>query len=75
MGVLMLPSRTIQHKPDFDECMARIYAWYDQAILDRPPVRFHHHNIEYGRHRTMAGPWQSAEERWVDVDFQCVSTW
>jgi len=66
----MLPSRTFQHKPDFDECVARIYAWYEQAIVDRPPVRFHHHNVEYERHRTMPGPWKTAEERWLDVDFQ-----
>jgi len=50
--------------------MARIYAWYDQKVLDRPPVRFHHHNVEYERHRTVEGPWQTAEQRWLDVDFQ-----
>ena len=50
--------------------MARIYAWYDQKVLDRPPVRFHHHNVEYERHRTVEGPWKTAEQRWLDVDFQ-----
>ena len=57
-------------KPDFDECLARIYAWCEQTIIDRPPVRFHHHNIEYERHRTVDGPWATAEERWLDVEFQ-----
>ena len=42
-----LPSRQFACKPDFDECMARVYAWYEQQIIDRPPVRFHHHNVEY----------------------------
>lgn len=62
--------RSFQSKPDFDECMARIYAWYDQRIVDRPPVRFHHHNIEYEKHRTVKGPWKSASERWLDAEFQ-----
>ncbi len=64
------PSRVFRCKPDFDECMARIYAWYEQRLLDRPPVRFHHHNVEYERHRSVDGPWKTAEERWLDVDFQ-----
>ncbi len=37
-------TRSFQFKPDFDMCMARIYAWYEQRIIDRPPVRFLHHN-------------------------------
>jgi hypothetical protein len=65
-----LPSRTFSAKPDFNECIARIYAWYDQKIIDRVPVRFHHHNIEYERHRVAEGPWKTATERWFDVDFQ-----
>jgi hypothetical protein len=63
-------SRSFSCKPDFDECMARIYAWYDQAIIDRAPVRFHHHNVEYEHHRTVQGPWKTTEERWLDIDFQ-----
>ena len=60
------PSPKLECKPDVDECLARIDAWYEQAIIDRPPVRFHHHNVEYERRRTLAGPWQSAQERWMD---------
>jgi len=37
-----IESRSFETKPDFDECMARIYPWYDQRLLDRPPVRFCH---------------------------------
>ena len=70
MSIPTLPSRSLSSKPDFDECIARIYAWYAQKVLDRPPVRFHHHNVEYERHRTVEGPWETAEERWLDVDFQ-----
>ena len=63
-------SRTMQCKPDFDECIARIYAWYEQKVIDRVPVRFHNHNIEYERSRMLEGSWKRIEERWFDVDFQ-----
>jgi hypothetical protein len=66
----MLQDRRFQHKPDFHECLARIEAWYGQKRLDRAPVRFHHHNVEYERHRVVAGAWKTAEARWLDVDFQ-----
>lgn len=60
----------MRFKPDFDECIARIYAWYDHIVIDRVPVRFHHHNIEYERWRVVEGSWKSIEDRWLDVDFQ-----
>ena len=34
-------------KPNFDEAMARINAWYKGEIVDRAPVRFHGHNAQY----------------------------
>ena len=61
---------SLRSKPDFAECLARIEAWYGQKRLDRPPVRFHHHNVEYERHRSVTGPWKSTKERWMDVEFQ-----
>ena len=66
----MFKSRKFTCKPDFDECIARIYAWYEQKKVDRAPVRFHHHNIEYERHRVAQGPWKTSEDRWLDVEFQ-----
>jgi hypothetical protein len=57
-------------KPDLEECLGRVEAWYRGEIVDRPPVRFHHHNVEYERRRTVHGPWKDAEERWLDVEFQ-----
>ncbi|MDP6044088.1 MAG: hypothetical protein QGG25_00655, partial [Phycisphaerae bacterium] len=64
------PEFNLTSKPDINECLERVYAWYEQKIIDRPPVRFHHHNIEYERHRTVSGPWATEEDRWLDVDFQ-----
>lgn len=58
-------------KPDCNECLARIDAWFAQAIVDRPPVRFCYND---GPH-TAAGAvdtqrWASLEQRWFDVDYQ-----
>lgn len=70
MESLTTESRSFSLKPDFDECIARIYAWYEQQLVDRPPIRFHHHNIEYERHQVAEGTWKTHEQRWLDVEFQ-----
>ncbi|MGB2820384.1 MAG: hypothetical protein WBF17_05350 [Phycisphaerae bacterium] len=31
----------LQHKPDFDEALERLEAWWDCRIIDRPPVTIH----------------------------------
>ena len=38
---------TFNCKPNFDEAMKRIEAWFLGQVLDRPPVRFHGHNAEF----------------------------
>ncbi len=58
-------------KPDADCCVARIEAWFHQAILDRVPVRFQHHNAKYEVEATVDDTrWASLEERWFDVEYQ-----
>ena len=34
-------------KPDFEKAMQRIYAWYNQEMIDRPPILFSAHNADY----------------------------
>ena len=63
-------TRSFQYKPDFVKCLTRIYAWYEQRIINRPPVRFLHHDMEHEKLRKVEGPWKTTEERWLDVDFQ-----
>lgn len=29
----------LEKKPDFSKCMERIYAWYNQEMIDRPPIQ------------------------------------
>jgi hypothetical protein len=58
-------------KPDFGRAMQRIEAWYQQEIIDRPPIRFSTHNADYAvapriRQRT----WPDLKARWFDAEFQ-----
>ncbi len=62
---------TLAAKPDFDQAIQRIEAWYAHEVIDRPPVRFSGHNVEYGQvEPDAAGRWPTLKERWFDVDYQ-----
>ncbi|MEI7523451.1 MAG: hypothetical protein WCJ95_03930 [Mariniphaga sp.] len=55
-------------KPDYDQCVERIEAWFQGEILDRVPIRFHRHNAEYNtihknQHLTL-------KDRWFDSEYQ-----
>lgn len=60
----------IEGMPHFDESMERIYAWFNNEIVDRPPVRFQAHNA------TMAAaedelaklPPEQKKAWWYDVE-------
>ncbi len=59
----------LEGKPDFDESMRRIYAWYAGDMIDRPPVRFARHNAFAERFDTLHdGKWSSLKERWFDTE-------
>ena len=59
----------LETKPDFLECMDRVYAWYEHEIIDRVPVRFSAHNAEYNVvDRT--DRWNSLKDRWFDTEYQ-----
>ena len=58
-------------KPDAERCLARVEAWFHQAIMDRVPVRFQHHNAQHEREaRLDRTRWASLEARWLDVEYQ-----
>jgi hypothetical protein len=58
-------------KPDLEQCMNRIYAWYSQEIIDRAPIRFAAHNAEYNEAHVLKGrSWQSLKDRWWDTAYQ-----
>jgi len=61
----------LEQKPDFELCMKRIYAWYNQEIIDRVPIRFAAHNAEYNEQHLLKGrSWPSLKDRWWDSAYQ-----
>jgi hypothetical protein len=61
----------LQGKPDFEEALQRIEAWFNHERLDRPPVRFAEHNAEYSASPHLAGrTWPDLKARWFDAEFQ-----
>lgn len=61
----------LQKKPDFEKSMQRIYAWYEQEMIDRPPIRFSAHNAEYSESHLLSGrTWTNLKERWWDTEYQ-----
>ena len=55
--------------PGFEMAMERVYAWYEGAIIDRPPVRFVAHNAFVEQANT-AYPSDNLKDRWFDAEFQ-----
>jgi hypothetical protein len=61
----------LEKKPDFEKCMKRIYAWFEQEITDRIPIRFSAHNAEYNEARMLEGRyWKNLRDRWWDTEYQ-----
>jgi len=61
----------LETKPDFGKCIERIYAWYNQELIDRPPIRFSAHNAEYNAATILEGRnWPTLKERWFDAEYQ-----
>lgn len=60
----------LEYKPDFEEAMKRIYAWYEQEIIDRPPIRFAAHNADFVEKKFAGRNWVSLKERWFDAAYQ-----
>jgi hypothetical protein len=61
----------LESKPDFDQCMDRIYAWYEQQMIDRPPVRFTRHNAEFeSADDVWKESWHDLKDKWFDEEYQ-----
>ena len=60
-----------QTKPDFAHCLERIEAWFHQAVLDRPPIRFYKHNAQFDEGEPLDRTrWSSLAQRWFDTEYQ-----
>lgn len=64
-------SIALESKPDFDQAIDRICAWYEQQIIDRPPVRFTRHNAEYeAADGIWKDSWRDLKDKWFDEEYQ-----
>jgi hypothetical protein len=62
----------IEGLPSFEMAMNRIAAWYENEIIDRPPVRFIAHNafLETAKQDISNYSRQEKETWWFDVERQ-----
>jgi hypothetical protein len=62
----------IEGMPHFDAAMKRIYAWYANEIIDRPPVRYMAHNafLEATKEDIAHFSPQEKEAWWFDAELQ-----
>ncbi len=63
-------TRQLCAKPDFEQAMKRIEAWFRHEKLDRPPVRFGLHNAEYDQAPVSSARWPTLKARWFDAEYQ-----
>ena len=62
----------IEGLPEFDQAMRRVYAWFDNQILDRAPIRFQAHNAFLESATEDITDWSAEDKRawWFDVETQ-----
>jgi len=61
----------LESKPDSSQAIDRVYAWYEQQIIDRPPVRFTRHNAEFeAADDTWKENWHDLKDKWFDEEYQ-----
>lgn len=62
----------IEGMPQFDMAMKRVYAWFENEIIDRPPIRFQAHNAFLASETEDIANLSRADKRawWFDVETQ-----
>jgi hypothetical protein len=58
----------LENKPDFEEAMKRIYAWYEREVIDRAPVRFIAHNAAFNVESSQNRSPEEWKNIWFDVE-------
>ena len=54
-------------KPDFDQCLDRVEAWWARQIIDRPPVSLSVHGSK--KPRPVPAHHSDIRQRWLDVEY------
>lgn len=64
-------SMDLENMPGFDQAMRRVYAWYENEIFDRAPVRFMAHNSFLNQEVDFQDwPPDQKKARWFDAEYQ-----
>lgn len=58
----------LEGKDNFEQAVKRIYAWYEGQIIDRPPVRFSAHNVQYNTESTKDYNPEQWKKLWFDAE-------
>jgi hypothetical protein len=61
----------LESMPGFEPAMRRVYAWFENEILDRAPIRFMAHNSFLNQEADFES-WtpQEKKARWLDAEYQ-----
>jgi hypothetical protein len=59
----------LETKPDFDEALRRVYAWFEGEMEGRPPIRFSRHNADYELRDWGGREWATLKDRWFDTEY------
>lgn len=59
----------LETKPDFAQCMKRVYAWYEGEMIDRVPIRFSGYDEAFFREGEESGS-LNQRERWFDTEYR-----
>ena len=62
----------LEGMPQFDMAMKRVYAWFENEIIDRPPIRFMAHNafLNAATEEVAAMSREDKKAWWYDVETQ-----
>lgn len=61
----------IKGMPHLHKAIERVEAWFEQEVIDRPPIRFSKHNVQYEKTNTLnENRWDTLKDRWFDAEYQ-----
>lgn len=60
----------LEGKPDFEEALQRVEAWFNHEPLARPLVRFSEPNADFSSAHLAGRTWPNLKARWFDAGFR-----
>lgn len=61
----------LEGMPDVNKSIERVYAWYEQKLLDRAPIRFNEHNARHAVDvKDVVKKYKDIKDFWLDTEYQ-----